>query len=215
MLDRKVYSYLQTNPSIAPRIWIVLGWTTFLYLGYQLTNHNQFFPANELPLFEFEKQIPFLVWTVVPYFLLIGGMYLPVLIRTPEHFMKCLYAFGIAVTINYTIFIFYPTVYPRPELPDPGSISGWLYHWLVGIDTPANCFPSGHVCVPGIGIWYVSQEHPEYRVLLWSVFALFVLTVLTTKQHYAVDILGGLFTAAIGIKLADRVFENRIASMQE
>ena len=210
MLDRKLYAHITTYPSILTRSWVVIVWTSFLYIGYQLTNRYQVFQPTELPLFEFEQQIPFLMWTVIPYFLLIGGMYLPIFIRSSDNFLKSLYAFAVAVCINYSIFLFYPTVYPRPELPEMVGVSGWAYHWLVGIDTPANCFPSGHVCVPAIGIWYVSREFPQHRYLLWFSFLLLVLTVLTTKQHYAVDILAGLVTASIGIASAEWIYKRRI-----
>ena len=36
------------------------------------------------------------------------------------------------------------------------------------------------------------------------VFAALALTVLTTKQHYAIDIVGGLVTATLGILLGNR-----------
>ncbi len=211
MIEQKISLYISGKYPFLRRFVVVLVWTSFLYVGYQLTNRFQVFEPKSLMLFEFENDIPFLPWTVLPYFLLIGGMYLPVFLDTPSTFIKSLYAVGFAVAINYSIFLFFPTVYPRPPAPEVTNVTTAIYLWLTGIDTPANCFPSGHVCVPGIGFWYLAQQHKKWAWLYGLVFILLVLTVLTTKQHYLIDIFGGLLTAFIGIMLAERFYMRRIA----
>ena len=196
---------IKIKPRTVPQQFVVvLIWTSILYVGYQLTNRFHFFEPHYLPMFEFEYAIPFWTWTVLPYFLLIGGMYLPTFLSRPQDFAKALYAITFAVCINYTIFILYPTVFPRPPAPEGTSLFDVLYRWLIGIDTPANCFPSGHICVPAIGTWYLMKEHKRVAWLYGILFTFFALTVLTTKQHYAIDIVGGLMTACVGIVLAEK-----------
>ena len=182
---------------------VVLIWTSVLYIGYQLTNRFQLFTPVLLPMFGFERTIPFWTWTVLPYFLLIGGMYLPTFLSKPEDFVTALYAITIAACVNYGIFLFYPTTFPRPPAPEGMAVFDVLYRWLISIDTPANCFPSGHISVPAIGVWYLMREHKSWAWLYAIVFCLLALTVLTTKQHYVIDIVGGLFTAFIGIFMAN------------
>ena len=191
---------------IGRNLLIVVPWTSFLYIGYQLTNRYQLRSPATLPMLPFEQDIPFLVWTVLPYFLLIGGMYLPVLLQSRARLLESMIALTVTVTINYSIFIFYPTVFERPPTPAGDGLAETLYRWLISIDTPANCFPSGHISVPAIGCWYLLHERSRTRGRwITVVYAVLALSVLTTKQHYAIDILGGLVTATVGIILGSRL----------
>ena len=125
------------------RFAIVAGWTSALYAIYQATNRYHFFTPVLLPVTPLDEVIPFWTWTVVPYFALIGGMYLPALIRDEWLFKRSLVALTIAVLINYTIFALWPTIIARPPLPEGVAFYDAWYRWLTTIDTPANCFPSG------------------------------------------------------------------------
>lgn len=185
------------------RILLVIVWTSVLYIGYILTNRFQIFTPHSLPLTTLDNAIPFLPWTIAPYLLLISGMYLFAFIDNVDDFIAALVALTIAVSINYTIYIVYPTTYPRPALPGPDILGTGLYHWLVSIDTPSNCLPSGHITTPAIGCWYLARHHRTWRPYIFSTFFLLSLTTLTTKQHYIIDIPAGLLTASIGIIVAN------------
>lgn len=178
---------------------IVWGWTTALYSIYQITNRYHLFPPQTLPVTALDRAIPFWPWTVVPYLMLIGGMYLPAFLREEAFFRRTMRALIIGVLINYTIFALWPTTMVRPPAPaGPAFYEAW-YRWLMVIDTAANCFPSAHITAPAIGCWALARENPRYRWLIALIFVPFALTILTTKQHYVWDLFGGLATAAIGI----------------
>jgi membrane-associated phospholipid phosphatase len=113
-------------------------------------------------------------------------------------------ALTVAVLINYGIFLFFPTVIERPPRPDGTSLADGLYRWLIGIDTPANCFPSGHITAPAIGCWFLARQRFRWWPGIVGVYSVLAVSVLTTKQHYVIDIAGGLVTAAIGIVTASR-----------
>lgn len=183
---------------------LVVLWTSFLYAGYQFTNHVQFVPPHTLPETTLDRAVPFLVWTVVPYFLLIGGMYLPILLRSSDDLHEAMAALTVAVVVNYSIFLVFPTVIARPPAPVGHTTAEILYRWLIGIDSPANCFPSGHITAPAIGCWYVSRERQRGAWMIAVAYAALVPSVLTTKQHYVYDIAGGLATATLGIVMARR-----------
>jgi hypothetical protein len=187
------------------RFAIVVAWTSALYTLYQLTNHRHLSPPRELPLTALDRAIPFWPLTVVPYFALIGSMYLPALVRDRRLFWRALIALTIGALTNYAIFALWPTTYPRPPMPEgDGFWIGW-YRWLVSIDTPANCFPSGHITAPAIGCWALAREHPRWRWPIRLAFVPFALTILTTKQHYVADLFGGLATAALGVLATRRM----------
>jgi hypothetical protein len=178
---------------------IVWGWTTVLYTIYQITNRYHLIAPQTLPVTALDRLIPFWPWTVVPYFVLIGGMYLPAFVGDRSFFRRTMTALTVGVLINYTIFALWPTTIIRPPAPaGPTFYEAW-YRWLTIIDTPANCFPSGHITAPAIGCWALARENPQRRWLIAILFVPFALTILTTKQHYVWDLFGGLGTAAIGI----------------
>ena len=194
-----------TTRRILIRFLIVVGWTSALYTIYQAPNRFHIRPPVELPLTAIDLAIPFWTWTVVPYFMLIGGMYLPALVHDAQLFRRALMALTIGALLNYAIFLLWPTTYPRPPLPDGNAFYDTWYRWLTSIDTPANCFPSGHITAPAVGCWALAQEHPRWRWVIALVFVPFTLTILTTKQHYVWDLLGGFTTAVIGILATRRM----------
>jgi hypothetical protein len=167
--------------------------------GYLWLNHH--LPAPSLlPLTVIDQSTPFLPWTMWPYLVLfVSDVILPLSLRHRRPFDDVVLAYVIAILSNVVIWNLMPTTYPRPAPPGGDSITDAAFRIMVSIDTPNVCFPSGHITIPAVGCWGVAREHPRYRVAIWTVFALLSLTVLTTKQHYAVDILGGCGTALVGI----------------
>jgi membrane-associated phospholipid phosphatase len=147
---------------------------------------------------------------VVPYFMLIGGMYLPALLSQRVLFIRTLIALTVGVLINYATFALFPTTLPRPALPTGDGFHLTWYRWLVSIDSPVNCFPSGHITAPAIGYWALAQEHLRWRWEFGLIFIPFALSILTTKRHYAMDPLGGLATAAIGVWASGRMLRSGI-----
>jgi hypothetical protein len=189
------------------RLLFVLVWTGILFTGYLLTNHFQMFKPSLLPETFIDKVIPFLPWTVIPYLLLILGMYLFVFINHRQDFFTALIALTIAMLLNYVVYTFFPTTFDRPASPESGFALP-VYLWLTSIDSPANCLPSNHITTAAVGCWYLMQHRKGSRGPLLILFPLFAMTTLTTKQHYFVDIPSGMATAFIGIILGNLLIKN-------
>jgi hypothetical protein len=187
------------------RLWKVVALTTVLYVPYVLSNHFPVFTPRELPLSALDAAIPFWTWTVVPYFLLIGGMYLPALVADRRIFTTAMLAILIGVVLNNLVFFLWPTTYPRPLAEPSDSLHAALYQFLIAVDTPGNCFPSAHITAPAIGCWALAQQFRRWRWLIYLIFIPFALSILTTKQHYTLDLIGGLATAGIGLLIAHKL----------
>ncbi len=171
---------------------------------YWWLNHHLRAPM-ELPLTPLDRAIPFLPWTMWPYLaLFLSDVILPLSLRDRRVFREVVMAYAIAIVANVVIWNLVPTTYPRPTPPSGDSITDAAFRIMVSMDTPNVCFPSGHITIPAVGCWGFAREHPRLRVAIWVVFGVLSLTVLTTKQHYAVDILGGLGTALLGIAVVGR-----------
>lgn len=187
------------------RIVAMLVVTLLLYTGYQLSNRFHVLAPSYLPLTFFDTSVPFLLWTVWPYFLLIFMAFLPIYINDVHLFRRTMLAFIIAVTCNIMVWIFAPTVYVRPPLPEEGGLTSFAYSWLCSIDTPANCLPSGHITSPLIGSWALAKYSPKYKWGIWFSFFLLSISIFTTKQHYIWDMPAGIFTASLGIFLSNKI----------
>lgn len=188
--------------NLSDNVMLMIPVTAVVSMVYYLTNHLHWREPLELPLLKPEQQIPFLTWTVWPYLILLLLTYLLVLIQKRELFHCSMLALLMGTLLNAVWWIVLPVTYPRPPMPAGEGLTIALYQWLCRIDSPANCFPSAHITLPAIAFHAMLKQHPRLRGLMVSLFALLSLTILTTKQHYLVDLFGGLVTAWISSRLS-------------
>ena len=107
------------------------------------------------------------------------------------------------MAIHIAFWALWPTTYPRPPVPAGVTLSEQLYLFLIHVDAPVNCFPSAHVAAPSVQLFFVCRAWPKYAPWLWSVFGLFALSILTTKQHYAWDLIGAVVIVFIALKITE------------
>lgn len=140
-------------------------------------------------VFAWETHVPFLAWTIVPYWsidLLYGlSLFLPNnRVELKRHVLRLLSAQLIAVSC----FLIWPLrfTFERPELD---GVFGWLFAVLAGFDKPFNQAPSLHIALLVI-VWVMFQRHTQ-GLLRWWVhgwFGLIGISVLTTYQHHFIDV---------------------------
>lgn len=160
-----------------------------------------------LPLSWLDKSVPFLPWTFLIYtsdYLLIASTILIISER------KSFNSFGrmmfLALLICGLFFLFFPTTYPRPPYP---LVDHFLIQAAMDLvyvaDTPNNCFPSMHVALTTISAWSLRKRAGwlACSYALWTIAV--IVSTMTTKQHYFVDILGGLSVVAVVVMLEQKV----------
>jgi membrane-associated phospholipid phosphatase len=175
-----------------------------LYGLYQVFNHIHLREPIYLTPGIIDRAMPFWPWTAYPYLLVTSAVYLMLWVYDATTFRKGLTAIAIAFSLNVLIWALVPTVIIRPE-PPPFSFATLAYRLMILEDSPANCFPSGHVSMPALAVWAFLADRPRHRVWMWTVFSLCMVSLLTTKQHYAIDIAGGALTAVVGLAIAGRL----------
>jgi membrane-associated phospholipid phosphatase len=150
-----------------------------------------------LPLTALDHAVPFCPWAMPLYvshfiFLPVGLLSL----RGEAAFARTLKAVVIAAALSDLIFLIAPTTFARPEA------AGFLFDAVRRLDTGANCFPSQHVALAAVVAAGVRADGRPWAPLacVWAA-AICVSTVLV-KQHYALDIAGGLLLAAFSWRLA-------------
>lgn len=137
-----------------------------------------------------ENRIPFLPWTFLIY-ISVFVQDAVIIRRIPAAQLRktILLAAGM-ILIGLAFFVAFPIEYPR-----------WLYQNNNGLvilfrnaDGPGNCFPSLHVAVSMLLASYYSfiEKSLLKKVLMWLWALAIILSVLTTKQHYVIDIIGGI-----------------------
>lgn len=174
-----------------------------LYALYQVSNHMPILTPRALPTIFIDQWTPFLPWTGWVYVIIGYTVFLLVLVRDPCTYCRALRACAIGFIINNCFWFLYPTVIERPPLPD-ASFANFAYRMIVLFDTPANCFPSGHLTFPLIACWALARDRPALKWVVWPLFSICSLSVLTTKQHYFVDIPAGVAISLFSLFLACR-----------
>jgi membrane-associated phospholipid phosphatase len=175
---------------------------------YLWLNHHPLIPSRELPLTAIDRALPFLPWSVWIYLALLSSEGVLALgVRDDATFRRMVVAYTLAMSLAFLTYACWPTRFPRPQAPEPGSWGGAGYRWLVAIDAPECCFPSGHVIVPAIVCFSLARD----RRRRWPVilFVLLVPSVLTTKQHYFWDVIAGIVIAAAALIVAATLDQRR------
>jgi len=153
----------------------------------------------KLPL---DDKIPLIPIFIVPYLLHHPGIIFTgiVLWNTPY-----ISPFLLSLIISYIIAIifwyFVPNGVHRPPAIHTSYFTSWI-NKLYTHDGDTNGFPSAHIFVALLCGHRLSFVFPQFIPYIWTSISLVVLSVLFTKQHYIIDIAGGVAVYFISFMLA-------------
>ena len=144
-------------------------------------------------VFAWERHIPFLDWTIVPYWSIDAFYALSVFVCATKaeldtHGRRLLTAQIVATTC----FILFPLRFTFVQ-PETQGLAGSLFAALTSFDQPFNQAPSLHIALLVI-LWQLYARHLP-RLAQWPLHLWFVLvgaSVLTTYQHHFFDIPTGV-----------------------
>ena len=137
-----------------------------------------------------------------------------------RNFVNYLAGLSLAIIIGFLIFIFLPTYMDRVAegLMDyadkPGFFNGFLA-WIYsadGSDKAFNLFPSFH-CMLSTYCYLGIRKQPEiskgFKTYTVVMAVLICLSTLLTKQHYIVDVAGGIGLAIMCYAIMNRIDPGR------
>lgn len=146
--------------------------------------------------FSFEKYIPFLPWTIIPY--LSSGVFFCIvffIIPTKEK-LSIFFKRVILMTVLAGIaFVAFPMHYSfaKPTIENP--LLNSLFWLLNGIDDPYNQSPSLHIAY-AFAFWTVFRDlKGKWKILSGFWLVMVGLSTLTTFQHHLIDIFAGSILA--------------------
>lgn len=144
-------------------------------------------------VFDWERHIPFLPWTIVPYWIidLLYGISLflcATKVQLDTHAKRLFTAQVLAVTC----FLLFPLRFSF-ERPPLDGFFGSLFELLGQFDKPFNQAPSLHIALMAL-LWvvYLRALPKGWHWLVHATFSLIGISVLTTWQHHFIDIPTGL-----------------------
>ena len=123
--------------------------------------------------------------------------FLPVfIVRGVELRRRTVLAYVSIVIAAYVGFLAYPTLAPRPAEVIGNDVFAWSLRQLYDFDPPYNCFPSLHVAYSYLAALTAWTIHRRLGLiaLMWA--TLIAISTLYTKQHYVLDVTGGVMLAA-------------------
>lgn len=162
----------------------------FFYLSYGFANHLASLRTDVgAVVFDWERQVPFVAWTIVPYWSinLFYGLSL-FLCRTRDE----LHAHGrrllTAQLVAVSCFLLFPLGFTFTRPPTDG-VPGLFFTALTSFDKPYNQAPSLHIALL-IVLWdlYRRLLPKQWHWLLHGWSWLIAISVLTTYQHHFIDI---------------------------
>lgn len=143
--------------------------------------------------FAWERAIPFVPWTIVPYwsidFLYVISIFVCTTRRELDRHAQRLLAVQL---VSIACFLAFPLRFSF-DRPVADGFFGALFAALGSFDKPFNQAPSLHIALL-IVIWVALAKHSarQWRWLLHAWMTLIGLSILTTYQHHFIDLPTGL-----------------------
>lgn len=180
---------------------------------YLTSNHFPIFEPQFLLMTPIDLAVPFIpntLWIYISEYVFFVIIYL--LCRDEENLNRYVYSFFALQTTSVLIFWLWPTTFPREAFPLPDDLNAatyFVFSNLRELDSPNNCFPSLHVSSVFLTSFIFLNEQKKKFPFFFCWAAAIAFSTLTTKQHYFVDVLGGLAMAIIFYALFHRMVAYR------
>lgn len=148
-------------------------------------------------VFDFEKFIPFISWTIIPY--MTSGIFFCLVFffcKTKEELSVLTKRMFFVTIISGICFLLFPLQFSlnKPEINS--SVFGIPFQFLKTFDSPFNQAPSLHIAYAFI-FWSVFRTLKRGRIFLMIWLILLGISTLTTYQHHLIDVLTGAILAHI------------------
>jgi len=148
---------------------------------------------------KFDDKIPFIPIFIIPY---VGYFFYVIATIIYLWNTKYINNFFITYIISYIFaglfWYFVPNGVKRPKVYKK-DIFSQLTKYIYGIDEDTNGFPSAHIFATLICSYFLAFAFPSHLILILSVTFLISISTVFVKQHYVLDILGGIVNFGLSV----------------
>lgn len=178
------------------KLFAVSAFMAVFFNGYFSALHEAQDKAYEMPLLALDHWVPFEPWAIVPYLSL--WFYVGIVPGLMLNW-RGISVYGVWATllcsVGLAIFHRWPTEVPVRLPPDVQALG---FSLLQGLDAPANACPSLHVAgtvLTGLWLhrllgWITVPVGLKVLNVLWALAIIW--STMATRQHVALDVLGGI-----------------------
>lgn len=175
-----------------------------VYWGTQLLCDGRYHYEFSVPL---DDLIPFRSgWVsiyVLSYVFWVTCYIMAARVNSKEVFYRFIFSELFSKLVCMAIFIAVPTTIVRPVVENNMDIA-WLMQWIYNQDKPTNLFPSIH-CLMSLMCFFAVYRSKEVKPWVKGLILAFALLVFAstqfTKQHYIVDVVGGVGVAIFAYEI--------------
>ena len=187
--------------------WRSIAWLLFLgpffFLSYGAANEWAAGLEQVASIrYDWERAIPFMPWTIVPYWsidLLYGLAFL--FCRSARAVDRLALRLLAVQLVSVACFVLFPLRFGGGQ-PEVVGVFAPLFAALRAFDQPFNQAPSLHIGLLVV-IWAQFAHHspPRWRVLIHAWALLIFVSVLSTWQHHFIDLPTGALVGALALWL--------------
>ena len=196
-MKKKIFSSVQF------KYWLIAqGIVIVIYHGTMLITP---FKAVELPMTYIDRLIgfhPFFTYIYVSFFL---QLFIGVVYTDEDISLKCAGAIVLNACMASPVFYFFPTTMTTAFFNEGHHTTHFMSVFIRSLDKNYNCFPSIHIANSLVASVYfnVRRSRPWQVIsVLW--FILIAWSVISTRQHYFIDVIGGLTVAVTSMSIINR-----------
>jgi membrane-associated phospholipid phosphatase len=146
--------------------------------------------------------IPYIIW--FPYILLCFIFYC---FKERRTYYATFISFVIGQMACFTIYYFFQTATPRPEIVHTDYLSNMI-RYIYNNDNPYNCFPSIHVFTTYLMMKAMNDsniKHLFMTCVINMVGTLIILSTIFIKQHAVLDAVFGILLASITYTIVTQI----------
>jgi membrane-associated phospholipid phosphatase len=178
------------------------GIVTILY--YAAFYFTPFKPI-ELPITFIDRNIGFhkvFAYIYISFFIM---LLISIISVEKSNSYRCAISIVINALIASFIFFFFPTSMPHIYYSDEEHTSYFLSKFILAVDINYNCFPSIHISNALTASYFLALNRRLFlKCIIWFWFLLITWSVISTKQHYFYDILGGIILSMISLYVVNK-----------
>jgi membrane-associated phospholipid phosphatase len=149
-----------------------------------------------------DRRIPFIAQSVWIYLWVFTAALIPLfVVRCPRLLRRTALAYVMTIAVSVICFAACPTTSAGLRVSGPAldftRPSDWLVGVLYSLDPPCNLFPSLHVSIALLAAFSAWRARRLYGAGVYVGVSLVAGAVCAVKQHFLLDVVGGIALAAL------------------